>query len=427
MLSNDQSLQTMKLFFRTIQSSVSQAWGQLIGNKMRTSLSLLGVAIGIFCIIAILSAVNSLQTNVNTSLSKLGDKTVYVQKFKWGEMLSPEERLEQNKWPNPSYQEFLQLNKDLGSDGDAAYYAFQRSKTLKWKNSSVNNTFLMASSQNFDKLFGLEFYDGRFFTSQELTQGYSVCILGKVVAEELFGAIEPVGKFVKLMGQKLLVVGVIEKSGDDILKILDFDEVVLVSPKYMDKIFNMDSPFFFSSIVAAPSNNSTLQNLKDQITLSIRADRKLSPKSKSNFSMNNLSMISNMLVQIFAQLQGVGIIIGIFSIFVGGFSVANIMFVSVKERTNLIGIKMALGAKRIVILTEFLIESVVLCVIGGLIGILLVLGVIAIINASGSFEMTLTTNHFITGILLSSFIGIFAGLTPAYNASKLDPVTAIRG
>jgi putative ABC transport system permease protein len=159
----------------------------------------------------------------------------------------------------------------------------------------------------------------------------------------------------------------------------------------------------------------------------MRSNRRLRPREKDNFALNELSMMADALGNFFGVLNMMGWLIGGFSIIVGAISVANIMFVSVKERTSLIGVKKALGARQFVILLEFLTESVILCIIGGLMGLVLVVGITSIINTSfESFAISLSIKNAIIGIILSASVGIIAGAIPAGQAAKMDPVDAMR-
>jgi len=415
----------MRVLFRTIFSSLSQAWQQLTGNKLRTALSLLGVSIGIFCIVAVQSAVDSLQSNVVDSLSKLGDNTLYIQKMPWGE--DPGE----NFWkyarrPNFTYDEYEALDQGLDEVGEAGYYAIVGGRTAKWRSNNVEGVFSVAGSPELADFFGMEFGEGRYFTSSEFRLGSNVVVLGFEVAQQLFGSIDAVGREVQMFGQKLTVVGVLEKSGEDLLQVFNFDEAAIFSYPFMAKAVNLESTFFFSSLMAKPFDGQTKADLKDAVTVNLRAERRLKPVEDDNFSVNSLSIITGVLDAVFGTLNTVGYVIGIFAILVGGFSVANIMFVSVKERTSLIGVKMALGASRPVILLEFLIESMALCLIGGFFGLLLVLGVITLLNTNFPFVISLSMANVIVGTVLALTIGVVSGIIPAFMASRMDPVTAIR-
>ena len=229
------------------------------------------------------------------------------------------------------------------------------------------------------------------------------------------------------MWQKMEIIGVIEKSGKDILKIMDYDSAILLSYPLGKKVANLrdDNPWG-GTIAVKAAEGYTIDDLKGELTQSLRASRRLRPIEDENFALNQLSIISNALNQIFGVFDLLGLIIGIFAILVGGFGVANIMFVSVKERTNIIGIKKALGAKRWVVLMEFLIESVILCLVGGAFGLLMVFGVTFALDGVMPFEISLAPQNVINGLIWSVAIGLIAGFLPAYQAAKMDPVEAIR-
>ena len=267
---------------------------------------------------------------------------------------------------------------------------------------------------------------GRDITPLEFARGSNVVVLGYETAQDLFGGVDPVGREVRAFGQKVLVVGVLKKSGEDLLQIFNFDNALVVPYHFIAKSVNLESNVFFSSLMAKPTDGATRQEVEDIVRMTLRSERRLKAIAEDNFSVNSLDMITSVLDAIFSVLNVVGFIVGGFAIFVGGFSVANIMFVSVKERTSLIGVKMALGASRRVILTEFLIESVALCILGGVMGLLLVLAAVYGLNTVFPYEMALSLGNVVLGIVLATVIGVVAGVVPAWQASRMDPVEAIR-
>ena len=415
----------MRVLLRTVVASLAQAWQQLTGNKLRTALSLLGVSIGIFCIVAVQAAVDSLQDNVVNSLSKLGNETFYVQKFPWtGGSEYPWWKY--NRRPSLTYDEYVAVREDLEGIGEAGYYAVVGPRTAKWRNNSVEGTISVAGSPEMADFFGFEFASGRYLTASEYRYGSNAVVLGHAVAQALFGEVEPVGREIRMFGQKLAVVGVLDKSGEDLLQVFNFDNAAVFSYPFMAKAVNLQSSFFETSLMARPTSG-TKAEVEGAVTLGLRAERRLKPTEEADFSLNSLSIISGVLDSVFGTLNIVGYVIGFFSILVGGFSVANIMFVSVQERTNLIGVKMALGAARPVILLEFLIESVALCLLGGLVGLVFVVAVLAAAEAAfPSFPMSLSALNVVIGVVLAVSIGLIAGVVPALQASRMDPVDAIR-
>lgn len=419
----------MKHVLRIVYEGAAQAWQQLMANKLRSFLSLLGVTIGIFCIIGVKSAVNSLEDNIRGSMAKLGNDVIYIEKFSWGEDPG------QNFWkwmrrPNFTFQEFETLKDELELADQVGFWQFLGAKTVKWHSSSVENCYFLGITEDCNELFHLEFQEeGRFFSPVEYQTGADVCVLGATIGTGLFGeGVDPVGKDINVGGRKLRVLGVTKKSGKDLLKPFNFDNCVLIGYNLARRGFGVRAKGDFDrtsiSIKAKPGVD--LEALKDEITGVLRGERRLKPKEENNFALNTLSIISGLFDKLFGTMNLAGYFIGGFALLVGMFSVANIMFVSVRERTNLIGIKMALGAKRWFILLEILIEAVVLCVFGGLLGLVLIWGVTAGISAAIDFDIHLSLSNAFWGVLVSVIVGVASGLIPAFMASNMDPVEAIR-
>ena len=419
----------MKQILRILFEGAVQAWQQLAANKLRSFLCLLGITIGIFCIIGVKSAVNSLEDNIRGSLEKLGNDVIYVEKFSWGEDPG------QNYWkwmrrPNFSFSEFEVLRDELENADKVGYWQFLGAKTVKWRSNNVERVFVLGVTEDCNVLFHLVFDGaGRFFSPIEYQSGSDLCILGGVIAEEIFGiGIDPIDKEVNISGRKLRVLGVLKKSGKDLLKPFNFDNGVLVSYNLARRGFGIrqKGDFDRTSLLVKAKPGVDLETMKDEITGVLRGERRLKPKEENNFALNTLSILSGLFDSVFGVLNTAGFIIGIFALFVGMFSVANIMFVSVKERTNIIGIKMAIGAKRWFILLEILFEAVVLCIVGGLIGLGLIWMVTFGISKAMDFDIHLSFSNTLIGILTSVIVGVLSGLIPAAQASRMDPVEAIR-
>jgi len=417
----------MGIILRIIYESIVQALGQLNANRLRSFLSLLGITIGIFCIIGVFSAVDSLEDNVKGSLAKLGDDVIYIQKISWSE--NPDNWFKYLRRPNVDYEDYEVIKEKVNSAQLVTFYVGIGQKTIKYQKTSADRAYMLGVTSEFSEMFKLNYDQGRFFSPNEYHYGANKCVLGFKVAEAVFGSLDPVGKSIKINGRKYEVIGVIEKSGESIINVMNFDEVILVSYELARKIANLKSNSLFGdvSICVKAASGVSVAQMKDEVTGKLRAHRRLKPKQDDNFSLNQLSIITNFLSGFFNVLNILGIFIGGFAILVGMFSVANIMFVSVKERTRLIGIKKALGAKRYVILLEFLIESVVLCILGGIAGLLLVMAMMyGLSQMSDSFKLFLSVNNAILGITLSTVIGVLAGMIPAMQASRMDPVEAMR-
>lgn len=411
--------------FKIVTESIRQAFQQLVGNKLRSFLSLLGITIGIWCVIMVLSAVDSLEHNIKQSFEELGDDVIYVSKQPWGEDPG------QNRWkykrrPNPGYPDYKVIKKKVKSAKAVSYCAFVGRRNLEYGSYNISGAVVLGVTFDFAEVYNLEFEVGRYFSPVEYQNGSSQIVVGHKIADKLFPpGIDPIGKKIKVLGRKMQVIGVLTKEGQDLVNPLDFDDVVFMPYQTAQNFVNTKRNRG-GLLNAKAKEGITLDQLKDDITSTMRANRQLRPKEDDNFSLNNISIITNMLSSVFDIFGGIGLLIAGFSILVGGFGVANIMFVSVKERTNLIGIKKALGAKRIVILTEFLIESVILCLIGGIIGLLLVYLLITVGSNVFEIDLFVSLKNIIIGIGTSVFIGVFSGFLPALQASKMDPVEAIR-
>lgn len=417
----------MKAFINTIEDSIAQAFHQLKANRTRTSLSLLGVTIGIFCIVSVFSAVDSLEQDIRSGFEKLGDDVLYVSKMPWTE--DPN----RNYWkymrrPNPDYDDFEAVRANVDNAGLVSFSTFVGAHTVKYKSSAVNGAIVIAATHDYAEMFDVQFESGRYFSDFEYSHGSDKVVIGYEVAQNLFGKIDPVGRTITLKGRKVQVVGVIEKSGEALFNPVRFDWCVLVSYNMGKKLANLKSDRLMgTSLNVKAREGADMDEFRGEVTVALRANRRLRPVQEDNFSINELSLLSGILDQFFGVLHVIGFVIGGFALLVGAFSVANIMFVSVKERTNQIGIKKALGARSNVILLEFLIESIILCIIGGIIGLIIVYVVMKIISAQlDSFDLVLSLSNVIFGLVVASVIGVVSGILPAYFAARLDPVIAIR-
>jgi len=417
----------MKVLLKIIYESILQALQSLVGNKLRTFLSLLGITIGIFCIISVESAVDSLEGSIKSGFEELGSDVIYVQTMPWNEDPG------QNYWkyakrPEPSVKDYTSIAEKSKLSEYTAYAVFTGGKTIKYKSSSVSNAFIMGSTYDYKDMQSMDIENGRYFTQQEYNSGTNKLILGYQVAQALFNTLDPVGKKVKLFGQKYDVIGVLKSEGDNMFNVLNFDEVMWVSFNNIKRFVNTNENSNIGKLLSVKARPQIdVEELKGELTSILRASRRLKPAEGDNFALNELSMLSQVLDAVFGVLNFAGRLIGIFALIVGMFSVANIMFVSVKERTNIIGIKKALGAKRSIILLEFLIESIILCLIGGMVGLILVVGVLKLISNAIPFEMYLSYSNLTIGVIGSIIVGIISGIIPAIMASKLDPVVAMRG
>jgi putative ABC transport system permease protein len=414
----------MKLWFRLIIESFVLAWQALRGNVMRTTLSLLGVMIGIFCIILSYTAVDSMELEMKSSFDMIGEDLMFIQKWP----IAPEEGETEYAWwkymqrrePRLSDQE--QLGERLTLAEATAFQVNDRA-TVEYENSNMSNLFVTGGSHEYKDVITLDIEQGRYFTPVESRSGRDVAIIGYEVAEGLFGSQNPIGSRIKVNGLKVSVIGVFEKEGTSLFE-NGFDRVVLVPVTYAKRLMDINKRD--CSIFVKAREGVSNEELKAEVTGHLRSIRSLKPSQKDDFSIIEATLISDMIDGVMGVAQIVGTIIGIFALLVGMFSIANIMFVSVKERTNIIGIQKSLGAKNNFILGQFLFEASALCLIGGAMGMILVYLVVLMANALIDFNFVLTLQNIIIGTIVSLITGIVAGIVPAYKASRLSPVEAIR-
>lgn len=412
------------MFVSLIKESIRFALGSLWGNKLRTFLSLFGIVIGIFSIILVLSAVNSLEKNIEGTFNSLGTNVVFVGKWPWDGMGPDYPYWKYMKRPQPSPAEVELIRRRASSVADVAFRS-QFGTNGAYKDMSAENIQLMGISYEFDRLRPLDIEQGRYFTEQESRYGKNVAILGVETAQALFPDGGGVGKTIKLNGKNFEVIGTLAREGQGLLGGFN-DQAVFIPLQSYRSMVNLSNFNVFSEILVQPKPGISNEGIMDELRGTMRSIRKLRPTEDDDFALNETSILTQMTEATFAVLNIVGWIIGMFAIFIGGFGVANIMFVSVKERTNIIGIQKALGARRSFILWQFLVESVVLSLLGGLAGLGLVAAAAWIVTTNFDFEINMSAQNALIGIILSVITGMVAGIIPAWMASRLDPVEAIR-
>jgi putative ABC transport system permease protein len=413
----------MIIYLRLLRESFGFAINALRNNKLRTLLSLLGVTIGIFSIIAVLAAVDSLDRKIKKDLSSLDKNTIYLMRFTFGPSEIPQWKREQ--FPNVKYDEYEYLKGAVNNTNKMCYQFFTGSQSIKFDANVVSDVNVVPVSYEFIDIQGLEFNEGRFFNEAESNSGAALVVLGYEVAQGLFDGSEPIGKKVRLYGQKFTVVGVLKKQGAGMFG--DNNDTSIYLPvNFIRRLYGDNNDAMTPVILIKPEKGIDMEAYKAEITQKLRNYRGMKTGEIDNFFINVLSGFTDLIDGIIGKMNLVGWIISGFSLLVGGFGIANIMFVSVKERTNLIGIQKSLGAKNRFILFQFLFEAVILSVIGGLIGLFLVWIISIILTNVLDFEFVLGVGNVLLGTSLAALIGLISGILPAISASKLDPVEAIR-
>ncbi len=423
-----------------LKEGISFTWNELKTNKFRTFLSLLGVSIGIFTIVAIFTAIDALKSNVKKGFESLSSNQIQVSK--WPMMPEDEDgnpitRAEGNsqggmveyRWwdymrrPDITINDykFLKANSKLAEDFLFSYSANQ--KTLKYARNSADNVSVMCVTDGLDKIMNIPIDRGRMITKNEFDAGSFVCILGCDIAASLFQDEDPVGKTIKIKGYPLTVVGVTQKQGGSMIDLFETDKIAFTTYLAGKSIFNFRDPD--GELDAVPKEGVSPEQLTQELVQLMRQCRRIRPGQKNNFSINQFSTLEGMIDQILGIIRTVGWIIAAFSLLIGGFGIANIMFVSVKERTKIIGIQKALGAKRYFIMTQFLAEAIILAVAGAVAGILLIAIILWIVPIPAEYDVHLTFANILSGVAIASVIGILSGLLPAWTAARLNPVDAI--
>ncbi len=419
----------LRIVVGLIAESASFAFFSIKSDKLRTFLSLFGVTVGIFSIVAVFCAVDSLKANIMEGVQSFGSDIVYIDRFpmaqeegedgeplQWWDYLQRPEITEENF-------EYVARNAALA---ESVVYVIMGNGNASYRRNNYSNAFLVITTDGLENVMSYSLAEGRDFSQMEIRGGSNVAILGYNVAQELFGDSYPVGKKVKVKGGSATVVGVLEKQGESMVSIVNTDDAVILPLQFGKTV--LASAWGSGMMMAAPAEGVSRDAFIDELRLLLRSCRGLSPSERDDFAINEMTFLLDMLDSVFRGISKAGWIIGAFSLIIGGFGIANIMFVSVQERMNQIGIQKALGAKRYVILTQFMVEASFLSLAGGLVGILLVFLISIPVNAvSEYFTITLSPDNAIAGMLIAVVLGILSGLIPAWKAATVDPVRAING
>ena len=412
----------MRKTLSILSNSLRLTLKELTVNKLRTALSLTGVAFGIFCIIIVLAIVNSFELNIQSEVKTLGSNTIYIDK--WDYSGGPDQPFWKFRArPVMKYEEAALVRERSVLLDDIAFL-LQTGTNISVKDEVIQSATVYGVTEAQMTIQPISFNTGRYFSSSEFQAGSPVCLIGFSNAEDLFGTKErALGKQIDVKGKKITIVGVIKKEGKNFIG-WDYDKCVMFPYNFCKQLFQEENSN--PILIAKGKEGVTTAALMDELKGIMRQVRRLSPTQEDNFSLNSVEAFSEALSSFFVTLNIVGSIIGGISLIVGMFSIANIMFVTVKERTSIIGLKKAIGAKKKNILFEFLMEATLLCLFGGAFGLFFVWITTIIITKVADFPVFISIPMLITTIIICLVVGILAGIIPASRAAKMDPVVAIR-
>jgi putative ABC transport system permease protein len=415
----------MRRILEMVSASFKMALQELWKNKLRAFLSLFGVTIGIFCVIGVLATISSLKYNIQKEINSLGTNTIYVDKWDLSSIGKPDyPRWKYQSRPSPKYEEVAEIKKRTPS---VQYAAFEINvfDNIETTGNVLNGAVIYGISEDFTSIQPVEIKYGRYFSGTDFAQGSNAVVIGDEVAAGLFGSTErAIGKTVLIRNKQNRIIGVIKKQGSQALGGWRFDKSVLTVYRYARTI--MDERKADPLILVKGKEGFNSKIISDELTGTMRAIRRLSPAEENDFALNDINDLSNIMNDAFKSINLGGWAIAALSLVVGMFGVANIMFVTVKERTGQIGLKKAIGAKNNLILTEFLLESAFLCIIGGLIGIMLVFIMTKVVTRIFDFPIFISAANLGIAIVICITVGILAGIIPASQAARMNPVTAIR-
>jgi putative ABC transport system permease protein len=411
------------MFFRLLKEGFIFAINSVIVNKLRTFLSLFGITIGIFSIISVFTVLDWMEKSIHDSISSLGDNVIYVHKFPWGlnTKLPWWDIIKRPVVSKNDYQAVLTRSEKSAT----VCFTVSQSEKIKYRKNLANEVDVMSVTPEFVNIRSFEIENGRYFSPEESASGKNVAVIGAVIAERLFDKADPIGKQITISGKRSNIIGVFKKEGTGGIGDTGMDEETLVPLNFGKTFINMKNNFLNATLMIKAKDGVPIQELNDEATMILRAARRLQPNEADNFALNRASLISQSFSGVFAGINIGGWIIGGFAILVGGFGIANIMFVSVRERTNIIGIQKALGAKKFFILQQFLVESMLLSIIGGLLGVFMIFIGTIVINYLYDLNIHLTMSNMFLAIFISGLIGVIAGYAPANTAAKMNPVEAI--
>ncbi|MGD1031546.1 MAG: ABC transporter permease [Opitutaceae bacterium] len=409
-----------------LNESVRIAFEQIRAHKMRSILTALGVIIGIVAVTLMGMAIAGMNTSFESSMAMIGNDMLYVQKWKWGPI---EDWWNYANRPPVRPEQARVLNRIIEATPNSelafAVPMIGRSTSVKVGENSVSGVSLGGTTADYSRILQADFRDGRFFTEAEADAGRSVCVVGCDVADALFPGRSALDQMVEVQSHRFRVIGVLAKQGS-FLGLFSMDAQMLVPIEAYEKYFGGRNSAG-AEIQVKVKDKARILQATDELVGAMRRVRGQLPGERDNFSVNQQQAFREMLDPIERGIAMAGLFVTGLALFVGAIGIMNITFVSVKERTKEIGTRKALGARRRSILLQFLVESVSVSLIGGLVGIAVASALtVAIRFAMPGLPVEFSLPLLVLGLLVSAGTGVAAGFAPAWGASRLDPVVALR-
>ena len=391
------------------------AMTSIFSNKSRSILTALGIIIGVLSVTLMGTLISGLDKGFDKSMAFLGKDIFSISRWEW---FGDADWWEVRNRPRMRL-EYVDVIKEKSSYAEAVAPVMQRGAVLSRGELSTAGTQIFGTNTDYMSTITANIAQGRFFTEGEDRSGSRVTIIGNDIAENLFVNQDPIGEYLKIDGMKFRVIGIMEKQGK-FLGLFSVDNQAIIPVGTSVRLFSRRG-FIRISVKVPPEN---IVDAKDELYGIMRQTRGLKPSQKDDFAINKTEAFERQYNQIKFAIGGTGIFITILSLVVGGIGIMNIMFVSVQERTKEIGVRKAIGATKNMILTQFLMEAISICLIGGLIGLLMASGLSFVINKF--FPSTMPLWLAFTSILLSVLVGVLSGVVPSYRAARLDPIDALR-
>ncbi|HMQ80770.1 MAG TPA: ABC transporter permease [Ignavibacteria bacterium] len=407
-----------------IKESFFSALNSIRANKLRASLTLLGIVIGVFSIIGVMTLLDALQKGIDSGLSQLGTSTFQVQKWPATFVSGPGKWRKYEKRKPITIDEGYRLKELAVLPKYIGLEDWSGGKSVKYGSEQTNPNFQMGGvTTEFLPANNHTLSEGRFFTEEEVKSTRNIAVVGMEVVDKLFPFTSPLDKEIEIDGNRFTIIGVLTAKGENLGQ--SQDNLVLVPLYTIDKIYGARKDRSLNITVSAYSK-AQLDETQEEVIGLMRQIRKVPPGEENDFDIwSNESLVreANNFTVYFKYGAGV---ISFISLIAAGIGIMNIMLVTVTERTKEIGIRMAIGAKRSNILTQFLFEAILLCELGGLIGIAVGIGIGNLLGSIFNFPVTIPYDWVAIGVIVCSLIGIIFGTYPAFKAAKLNPIDALR-